>query len=680
MKAKLKLDMGAVKGFFIDHGEKIVVGLAVLILAWFTLSIFQRETLPANLQAKVIKDKSDQALHNVSEGSTAPPAGEGVLMASFTKRTELAPLPQEGYDLPQPVFRPNIFEAAQKRSDPKLFPVIELQATPGRGALVESATGAGGLPQQIVPQVNPLNPKAPVKEVPAKAAPPIRTRPPVTGPAAGPIGGIPGRGPGVILGPGAAGSGMAGMNGMPGAPSSGQAEAKYYMVITGAIPDELQRKEYASRFRNAQKMADASSGPDQGRMAVQDSDVPNYVWWKLERTDLTDGSVTMIDCGDVDQIKQDRQTLGSELVMSALKPGRGFAKLLQEIGDWSGVGADVVDPDFKGPLWMTWPLPPIVLHDWGREATHPRIPLAEEEAVAGPNGQPEDAKKPADDFDSAPANQPGRGRMPLAIPGRGRQIGPDMVNLPGAVVKQIPYLLFRFVDFQVEPGHSYQYRVKMVLRNPNFGKDPEVLDTPDLAKQPYRETDWSEKSKPAAPPSDTRLLATGIVKTPKNAEPRVKVSALVWDKIDAIDMLDPIELELGGIANFTKVAIKDVLDPVKRQTREISTDFVTDTALVDVRGTASLDKPLDGIAEPPEMLLLTLDTKGKPIKMTVVNQAADKPVAEEWEKYHKQAAADAATPLGAGPIGASPNNGGIFGQPAPKDVRPAPKKTGPAAK
>ena len=48
--------------------------------------------------------------------------------------------------------------------------------------------------------------------------------------------------------------------------------------------------------------------------------------------------------------------------------------------------SEVVDADYLLDKWFTWPLPPILLRDWGAEAAHPpKIPLAGPVAVAGPD-------------------------------------------------------------------------------------------------------------------------------------------------------------------------------------------------------------------------------------------------------------------------------------------------------
>ncbi len=65
MKAKLKLDTSAIKGFFQEHGEKFVLVAGLLVMLLFISKVFTQETLPANLQANAIKEISARADENV---------------------------------------------------------------------------------------------------------------------------------------------------------------------------------------------------------------------------------------------------------------------------------------------------------------------------------------------------------------------------------------------------------------------------------------------------------------------------------------------------------------------------------------------------------------------------------------------------------------------------------------
>ncbi len=72
MKVKLKMDSDAIKAFFLEHVEKIVMAAAVIILSLFILSVFKRETLPQNLQADQIALHASTASTTVNNNQ--PPA------------------------------------------------------------------------------------------------------------------------------------------------------------------------------------------------------------------------------------------------------------------------------------------------------------------------------------------------------------------------------------------------------------------------------------------------------------------------------------------------------------------------------------------------------------------------------------------------------------------------------
>ena len=63
-----------------------------------------------------------------------------------------------------------------------------------------------------------------------------------------------------------------------------------------------------------------------------------------------------------------------------------------------------------------------------------------------------------------------------------------------------PFWLFRYFDFEVEPGECYRYRVQLVVSNPSF--DEAFVDSPSVAEGETRTTPWSEPSTPAVVEKD----------------------------------------------------------------------------------------------------------------------------------------------------------------------------------
>jgi hypothetical protein len=71
-------------------------------------------------------------------------------------------------------------------------------------------------------------------------------------------------------------------------------------------------------------------------------------------------------------------------------------------------------------------------------------------------------------------------------------------------------LLFRYIDFAIEPGNAYRYRVHLVVRNPNFGLPPEELLEPDFAVAETRTTPKSEPTAPVIFPGDVNYFLTRV--------------------------------------------------------------------------------------------------------------------------------------------------------------------------
>jgi hypothetical protein len=719
MKAKLKLDTSAIKGFFQEHGEKFVLVAGLLVMLLFISKIFTQETLPANLQASAIRDISTRADENVR--SNPPPAGE-ISLIRVPSKTAPIDLSQFGPATP-PMIRPdNPFDDPNKRTDPTLFAVLNLQAIGMDGAIELGGNGpeVRVAPRGVVrpvpgrvrqnadpsaPTIRPRDASAPTVPRDSSAptsrggagrqlAPPGR---PLAG-AATPSKGLPG------LTPATGAPGEADVENekplppemvLPGPPAmGGTVEARPFVMITGAIPFEKQLREFEMRFAHAQK---GEAGGNQNRtMQPDDRDVPKYVWWRLERVDLATGEEkTIIDFGDLDQIALDVQEYGGAAVNKGIHPTSARKRLLADMKTWQNNPGEVVPPEYMDAVWLTWPLPPILLHDWGHEATNPLIPLtspqAADENAPGDGSKPGDpTKTPEDDAFSGKQAETGatgpsvrqvgpyaKGRDASA-PTVGRRVpapgaGPRAIGrapLPGDEVPPVPYKLFRFTDFDVQPGHSYRYRVQLVLKNPNYGVSADALANPAVKSEPYRDTPWSDASAVATVPSAPRLLAAGIDR-PKGKDPKGRVGILTWDKESSVQLLDRDSVDLGAVANFVKKKVEDVIDPSRRMRHDFSSDFVTNAALIDVHGPETVDaKPAKSaaaasragaeaasaeVAEPAEMLLLVVGRNGKPDQLVVVSQAADQSALETWEKTHKvppeldNPPDNAGTPLGQQP-------------------------------
>lgn len=79
-----------------------------------------------------------------------------------------------------------------------------------------------------------------------------------------------------------------------------------------------------------------------------------------------------------------------------------------------------------------------------------------------------------------------------------RTINPRVVDrqlvdwIRARAVAERRQLLFRYLDFDVAPGETYRYRVRLELRNPNYGRSLAAAIRPEVIRGATRWTPWSE--------------------------------------------------------------------------------------------------------------------------------------------------------------------------------------------
>lgn len=71
-------------------------------------------------------------------------------------------------------------------------------------------------------------------------------------------------------------------------------------------------------------------------------------------------------------------------------------------------------------------------------------------------------------------------------------------------------LLVRFMDFTVERGFAYQYRVRLEMRNPNYNVPIDELVDPSLGAEPTLFSDWSDSTPETFVPLPHRTYLTDV--------------------------------------------------------------------------------------------------------------------------------------------------------------------------
>jgi hypothetical protein len=106
---------------------------------------------------------------------------------------------------------------------------------------------------------------------------------------------------------------------------------------------------------------------------------------------------------------------------------------------------------------------------------------------------------------SGPANATGKGPMTYT-PGVS-----DPSNTNALAPDELETLLLRFIDVNVEPGVTYQYRVRLRMLNPNYKKTAEVTN-PAFAEPEVLKGPWVEIGDKITIPAEQHMYAADLVK------------------------------------------------------------------------------------------------------------------------------------------------------------------------
>ena len=141
-------------------------------------------------------------------------------------------------------------------------------------------------------------------------------------------------------------------------------------------------------------------------------------------------------------------------------------------------------------------------------------------------------------------------------------------------------MLFRYLDFDVEPNRSYQYRVRLELRNPNYGRS--IADAGGLAHVvdgETRFTEWSEPTPISTTPKTTDFFVARV-NPPRSRSPlTATVDVYQWDSDLGTVVRGNVEVEPGQLISGT--AQTEVLDPAVPSLELQDYEFKSGDVLID---------------------------------------------------------------------------------------------------
>jgi hypothetical protein len=670
MKAKVKFDSAQLKAFLLHHVEKLVFGgfvVAFLLICWSAFKLKPYEKTPADLK-KLADDVSQQV-----EAKTPPDKFTGLpSVPNFTQNlgSEGPAIVNPGFYTVKALNRP-YEDRQERRKEPKFFALAEPLVFPGYGGIAIGETGAvnrvanfgSGMTNEAGAPSGPGmmgsgmmgsgmdGMSGPGMSGPGMSGP--MSGPGMSGPMSGPGMSGPMSGPGMsgpMSGPGMSGPGMMGPGGMAAGrgaargrgrsaqsrnqrnnrtapqaeqrpiarpkpqstekivltnpPANSHVEGRYWVCLVGAVPYWKQLNEYQTTFRDA-------------RYYEVTRDYPRYALPIIERAEVN-GS----DAGDWEELNVE--------------------EAVDDLLTWAADYPEVVDKQFLDP-YLTEPLPPLVFANHDKEkVSHPGIKMAEKPVVAPTQEGKKKPKKRA--LSGAVAgNRNGGAGMQGAGPGTGGGYGGGAYSgyakqMGGAQGTLVERRLFRFFDFTVEPGKTYRYRVKLVLRNPNLGVPPRFLDNYDFGKGETREADWSQPSPDVAVIAGNRLLAGGVTQ-PSRSEPSAKVLAKLFDAKLAAEIRRIFDISRGSVLNERNAKVGLPKGGGEKEKEVASLDFETNAVVLDMFGGDKIPgaRAKDPRAEQPKIPghILVLDNDGD---LRTLVQSTDAGMYEtEVEEAHNQA-------------------------------------------
>ena len=192
-------------------------------------------------------------------------------------------------------------------------------------------------------------------------------------------------------------------------------------------------------------------------------------------------------------------------------------------------------------------------------------------------------------------------------------------------------LLVRFMDFTIERGNSYQYRVRLKMKNPNYRHPLDELEDPAMAAEPTLTSDWSEPTPDVFAPVGQRLYLTDV--SNRSSGPETVDVAVYTDSLETgMPVLGKIKIQPGmRIADNVNIELVDLTrDVLERQEIVIETGDTLATAEAFSKLSRSVHKELvgfitgveSGLEQIPDEICV-VNSKGD-LELRAVNDRADK--------------------------------------------------------
>ena len=393
-----------------------------------------------------------------------------------------------------------------------------------------------------------------------------------------------------------------------------------WVVVTGVVPYKKQLAEYRSKFEGT---------------AYQGDDVPKYKGFLVQRGEVVPGA-------------KGEPNWEQKLIAYPSK------QVHEKFATWAANSEEVADRQvIDGALALS--LPPLADADWGEDVVSPpQIKVLSPDARAqnphgpGGNAHPGTGGLGAGSraHGTAPVGpgdrttnprQPGNANVEDPFAGQVEAPKPETTRSKEDEAQVPEFLLLRYFDFDVEPDKQYAYRVFLLLQNPNYGLEANLVGEAYMAREPYLgfkfdtvkkdekgnitwvdtndEAPWSKVCVSDRLPGDMRLLGGPVVaaKVSPEKDGQLRIVQEINGELRTLRWLSAT----GSNKTSSKTGLIIGVVP------DLSTEHVI---LVGLQGGETLSKNKDQSNLVNPGLSLVMDENGK---LTMHDEAAE---ADVWNK------------------------------------------------
>jgi len=138
-------------------------------------------------------------------------------------------------------------------------------------------------------------------------------------------------------------------------------------------------------------------------------------------------------------------------------------------------------------------------------------------------------------------------------------------------------IMIRALDFMVDPDASYRYRVRLVVRNPNLGREDVAPGVDTSVEELFGP--WSEPCEPVTVPAD---VTTYALKPFPGGNDRVTFQVVKWNEADGLTIVKTFDQKPGEIIGAQVNA--PVPGPQGKGRASKPIDFNSRQLLLDVTG------------------------------------------------------------------------------------------------